>query len=93
MARLAAGRIRHTVAFTPRHAAGSAEEAGIREVLQRVPIDRLRSAGVLHLVLACAEPAEPSGDEQVADAVTEAGELAAMDLEALVDLALDERGN
>ena len=27
MARLAAGRIRHTVAFTPRHAAGSAEEA------------------------------------------------------------------
>ncbi len=71
--------------------ASSAEEAEIREALLRVPIDRLRSAGVLDLVLAWADQAEPNGDEQAAEAATDADELAAMNLEALIDLALDER--
>ncbi|MFJ2157315.1 type I polyketide synthase [Streptomyces sp. NPDC087856] len=60
------------------------EDADVREVLRTVPIDRLRSAGLLELVLACAEPSRPDADAG-------AGELEAMDLEALVDLALDER--
>jgi len=33
---LASGRIRHTVAFTPRHAAGSAEEAGLLAAAARL---------------------------------------------------------
>ena len=36
MARLAAGRIRHTVAFTPRHAAGSVEEADLLAAVARL---------------------------------------------------------
>ncbi|MEW1642263.1 type I polyketide synthase [Streptomyces sp. NPDC091219] len=60
------------------------EDADVREVLRTVSIDRLRSAGLLELVLACAEPPRQDAD-------TGAGELEAMDLEALVDLALDER--
>ncbi|MET7298773.1 type I polyketide synthase [Embleya sp. NPDC005575] len=67
----------------------SAEDAEIREVLRNVPIDRLRSAGLLELVLACANPPRSNVEEQVPNA--DAGELAALDLEALVDLALDER--
>ncbi|WP_406289346.1 type I polyketide synthase [Embleya sp. NBC_00896] len=69
---------------------GSAEDAEIREVLRNVPIDRLRSAGILELVLACADPSRSDADGQPPDA--DAGELAVMDLEALVDLALHERG-
>ncbi|WP_094103170.1 SDR family NAD(P)-dependent oxidoreductase [Streptomyces phaeoluteigriseus] len=76
----------------PAARAGSAGDAEIREVLRTVPIDRLRSAGVLELVLACAGPPRPHADGQAPDADTGADELAAMNLEALVDLALDERG-
>ncbi|MFI9721762.1 type I polyketide synthase [Streptomyces sp. NPDC052396] len=70
----------------------SAEDAEIREVLQNLSVDRLRSAGILELVLECAGPLRPDADGRVPDAATGAGELHAMDLEALVDLALDERG-
>ncbi|MGA4844507.1 SDR family NAD(P)-dependent oxidoreductase [Streptomyces sp. G45] len=100
-------------AADPGAAAGDAE---IREVLRTVPIERLRSAGVLDLVLACAAPADldaagpgphthgtasthgttdthgtPVAADTAADTDTDA--LAALDLDALVDLALDERGN
>ncbi|WP_406463212.1 type I polyketide synthase [Streptomyces sp. NBC_01622] len=63
----------------------TAEDAEIREALRTVPIDSLRRAGLLELVMACAEPRRPDADSG-------ADELGAMDLEALVDLALDERG-
>ncbi|AZM51505.1 Type I polyketide synthase [Streptomyces sp. WAC 01529] len=75
---------------------GAAEDAEIRDVLRTISIDGLRSAGLLDLVLACADPPRPDADGPVPDGDTnagrEAGELAAMDVEALVDLALDERG-
>lgn len=70
------------------------EEAKIREVLRTVSIDSLRSAGVLELVLACANPLRPDVAGQVPDtgtADTGTDTLAALDLDALVDLALDER--
>ncbi|MCX4237788.1 type I polyketide synthase [Streptomyces ortus] len=75
---------------------GPAEDAQIRQVLRTVPIEKLRSAGVLDLVLALADPPAPTtaGQEQdtgTADTGTDV--LAALDLDALVDLALDERGN
>jgi polyketide synthase 12 len=74
--------------------AGSAEDAEdalIREALRNVSIDSLRGAGILELVLACAGPARESGDGQVADADTGADALSDMDVEALVDLALEEK--
>lgn len=77
----------------PAPGADPAEDAEIREVLRNIPIDRLRSAGVLDLVLACADRPGSNTDGQDPDVVTDADELAAMDLDALVDLALDERGN
>ncbi|MDB1086973.1 type I polyketide synthase [Streptomyces sp. ACA25] len=70
----------------------SDEEAATREVLRSIPIDRLRAAGLLEPILACADPARPDTDGQAPDADTGSDQLAAMDLEALVDLALDERG-
>ncbi|MGY5060937.1 SDR family NAD(P)-dependent oxidoreductase, partial [Streptomyces sp. 900105755] len=70
----------------------AAEDGEIREVLRNVPIDRLRSAGLLGPVLACADPSRPDAAAQTADVATGGGELAVMDLEALVDLALDEKG-
>ncbi|MGW7529594.1 type I polyketide synthase [Streptomyces sp. NPDC054783] len=73
-------------------AAEQAEDAEIREVLRTVSIDSLRSAGVLDLILACAEAPEPGGDAPAADADAEADELSDLDLEALVDLALGEKG-
>ncbi|MEU6770351.1 type I polyketide synthase [Streptomyces sp. NPDC046759] len=69
-----------------------ADDAEIREALRTVSIDSLRSAGILELVLACADPSRPDAGGQAPDADAGADELAAMDLEALVDLALDERG-
>jgi polyketide synthase 12 len=71
----------------------SAEDAEIREMLRNVSIDRLRSAGILELVLACASPPQANADGQEPDAESGAGELAVMNLEALVDLALDEKGS
>ncbi|MGV4982291.1 type I polyketide synthase [Streptomyces sp. NRAIS4] len=72
--------------------AEDAEDERIREVLRTVPIDSLRGAGVLELVLACAEAPEPSGDAPVAALDADADELSDLDLEALVDLALGEKG-
>ncbi|WP_455770193.1 type I polyketide synthase [Streptomyces erythrochromogenes] len=71
------------------------EEARIREVLRTVSIEALRSAGVLELVLACAGPpptdsAGKGPDSGMPDSGTDA--LAALDLDALVDLALEEKG-
>ncbi|MEU9343333.1 type I polyketide synthase [Streptomyces sp. NPDC048278] len=68
------------------------DDTEIRAALRNVSIDRLRSAGVLELVLACAAPAGAQPDGQPAAPPAAGGELAAMDLDALVDLALDERG-
>ncbi|WP_432137809.1 type I polyketide synthase [Streptomyces sp. bgisy154] len=71
------------------------DDAGIRELLRTVSIERLREAGLLDPVLACAASAPP--DTAVPDAVgakdgPATPELAGLDLDALVDLALDERG-
>ena len=74
---------------------GADEDAAIRQVLRTVPIDSLRKAGLLDLVLACAEPPRtpatdgdtPAPDPDAADG----GGLSDLDLEALVDLALDEK--
>ncbi len=82
----------------PEPPAGTGEDARIREVLRTVPIERLRGAGLLELVLACADPLPgaggpaPQAGPGAAD-LPAADDLAEMDLEALVDLALDERGN
>ncbi|MEI5102896.1 SDR family NAD(P)-dependent oxidoreductase [Streptomyces sp. PmtG] len=69
--------------------AQAAEDARIREVLRTVSIEGLRSAGLLDLVLACADQPQSDGQEQD----PEAGALAGLDLDALMDLAMDERGN
>ncbi|WP_451916707.1 SDR family NAD(P)-dependent oxidoreductase [Actinoplanes siamensis] len=69
---------------------GPAEDAAIREVLRTVSIDRLRSVGILDHILACAGPELPEAGGPAAG--TDADELADLDLEALLELALDERG-
>ncbi|MGW2236793.1 type I polyketide synthase [Streptomyces sp. NPDC001759] len=71
--------------------AEEADEARIREILRTVSIDSLRSAGLLELVLAVADPAGENGDEPADAAVNDADDLSDMDLEALVDLALEEK--
>lgn len=86
------GRLRPAPTARSAQDTSPAEDAEFREVLRNVPIDRLRSAGLLELVLACADPSRLDAGGQVADVVTDEGELAAMDLAALVDLALDEKG-
>ncbi|WKX71574.1 acyl carrier protein [Streptomyces sp. XD-27] len=73
----------------------AADDARIRDVLRTVSIESLRNAGLLERVLACADPS-PTGTHGPApdaapDAGTGADELGDLDLEALVDLALDER--
>ncbi|MCG0291041.1 SDR family NAD(P)-dependent oxidoreductase, partial [Streptomyces sp. PSAA01] len=70
----------------------SADDEEIRAVLRSVPIDRLRGAGLVDLILACAEPSRADTDDQAPDAAGDAVELTALDLDALVDLALDEKG-
>jgi NAD(P)-dependent dehydrogenase (short-subunit alcohol dehydrogenase family)/acyl carrier protein len=78
----------------PAAAADEDADAAVRELLRTVPVERLRSAGLLDLLLACADPSGQAGPAgQDVDAVTDADELAGMDLDALVDLVLDERGN
>ncbi|MGW1965201.1 type I polyketide synthase [Streptomyces sp. NPDC001935] len=63
------------------------DDAAIRELLRTVSIDSLRSAGVLEQVLACATTGAttPATDEAAG-----AEPLSDLDLEALVDLALEE---
>jgi polyketide synthase 12 len=67
------------------------EDAEIREALRNISVDSLRSAGLLELVLACAAPAGPDTGGPAADADTGADEFSDLDLDALVDLALDEK--
>ncbi|WP_373873073.1 SDR family NAD(P)-dependent oxidoreductase [Actinoplanes palleronii] len=69
------------------------EDERIRAVLREIPIDRLRGAGVLELLLACAKPVPADPAEPVAGPAPDGTGLAVLDLDALVDLALDERGN
>jgi polyketide synthase 12 len=71
--------------------AATAEDAEIREVLRTVSIDRLRGAGLLEQVLACAGPPRTDTAAPLPGPGTDTEALAALDLEALVDLALDER--
>ncbi|MGW9209792.1 type I polyketide synthase [Embleya sp. NPDC055664] len=78
-----------------RTSADGDDDARIREVLRGIPIDRLRDAGLLEQILACAAaPSQPDAGspDADADADADADELAALDLEALVDLALAEKG-
>ncbi|MDN3028466.1 type I polyketide synthase [Streptomyces sp. S.PB5] len=75
----------------PASAAASGEDAEIREVLRTISIDSLRSAGLLELVLACAAPAGTDPGVPAADADTAVDEFSDLDLDALVDLALDEK--
>ncbi|RPF25534.1 acyl transferase domain-containing protein [Streptomyces sp. Ag109_G2-6] len=77
-------------------AASPERDAEVREVLRTVSVDALRRAGLLEAVLACAAPSGPEaapGAAQEAAAAEDAGpeELAGMDLDALLDLALDEK--
>ncbi|MFH7596839.1 SDR family NAD(P)-dependent oxidoreductase [Streptomyces racemochromogenes] len=81
-------------AHDPAPEADPARDAEIREALRTVSIDALRRAGVLEAVLACAKaPARTPGDgaAQPADEAAGADGLAGMDLDALLDLALDEK--
>ncbi|MFG2312774.1 type I polyketide synthase [Streptomyces sp. NPDC048566] len=68
------------------------DDARIRQILHGLTPDRLRAAGLLDLVLACAEPLG-DGDREAEEAHPDGGaeELSDLDLEALVDLALDEK--
>jgi polyketide synthase 12 len=72
----------------PAAPASSVDDEEIRALLRSIPIDRLRGAGLLELVLACAEPSRADG--AAPHAAADAVDLTAMDLDALVDLALDE---
>ncbi|MFF9061857.1 type I polyketide synthase [Streptomyces sp. NPDC014882] len=76
----------------PQPRTGPHEDEEIREVLRTVSIDGLRRAGLLEPVLACAGPARPDAGGRPADADTAAAGLDGMDLEALVGLVLDEKG-
>ncbi|MGW2649898.1 type I polyketide synthase [Streptomyces sp. NPDC001393] len=86
------GLLRPEADTGPAEAAEKAGDAEIRELLRTVSIESLRRAGVLETVLACAEAPEPSGDAPAADADAAAEELSDLDLDALVDLALGEKG-
>ena len=86
----------HHIAELLRPAAdtGTAEatgDAAIREVLRTVSVDSLRGAGLLDLVLACAEAPEAGGAAPAAEETAGADGLSDLDLEALVDLALEEK--
>ncbi|NUS84630.1 MAG: acyl carrier protein, partial [Streptomyces sp.] len=73
--------------------AAAEEEAAIRQALASVPIAGLRAAGVLDVILACAAAADPAtpADTDAAAGAEDGEELSDLDLEALVDLALDEK--
>lgn len=73
--------------------ADAAADARIRQILHTLTPDRLREAGLLDQILACADPLTPDPGPHPADPDPDMGadELSDLDLEALVDLALDER--
>ncbi len=66
------------------------EDDEIRAVLRTVAIDRLRGAGVLELVLACADPVRTDTAKQATETTTDPEQRGAMSLAALIDLALGE---
>ncbi|MFB8007968.1 SDR family NAD(P)-dependent oxidoreductase [Nocardia sp. NPDC056000] len=70
----------------PSEPAEDAEDARIREVLQRIPMDQLRRTGLLDAILALTEPAETDLDpDEIDGAATEIEEL---DVESLIEMAL-----
>ncbi|MEU5404304.1 type I polyketide synthase, partial [Streptomyces sp. NPDC005963] len=71
---------------------GSDDEAEIREALRTVSIDSLRNAGALELVLACANAPRANAGGQAANTDPGGNDLADLDLDALVGLVLDEKG-
>ncbi|MFI6644595.1 type I polyketide synthase [Streptomyces sp. NPDC050504] len=90
----------------PAEAPAEAGDAEIRELLRTVPIEKLRGAGVLDLVLAAAgRPGPGTGTDTTTgttgmsstsstSSTTDTNDaLDDLDLDALVDLALDERSN
>ncbi|MFF2192474.1 type I polyketide synthase [Streptomyces sp. NPDC058157] len=72
-------------------AAEPARDAEIREALRTVSVEALRRAGLLEAVLACADAPGPQAGPGAAPEAADAEELAGMDLDALLDLALDEK--
>ncbi|WP_037837542.1 SDR family NAD(P)-dependent oxidoreductase, partial [Streptomyces sp. NRRL F-5650] len=68
---------------------GDADDEEIRALLRSVPIDRLRGAGLLEPILACADPSR-TAPAPAPGAAGDTVELTALDLDALVDLALNE---
>ncbi|MFJ1867437.1 type I polyketide synthase [Streptomyces sp. NPDC088097] len=77
----------------PEPDASADEDTRIREALRNVSIASLRNAGLLEPILACADQARPNGDGNGDGADAESGVdgLSDMDLDALLDLALDEK--
>ncbi|MEY2247880.1 SDR family NAD(P)-dependent oxidoreductase [Streptomyces sp. BF23-18] len=71
--------------------AQATQDAAIEEALRTVSVDSLRGAGLLDLVLACAQPPGADGTAPAAGESAGADELSDLDLEALVDLALDDK--
>ncbi|MET8860470.1 type I polyketide synthase, partial [Streptomyces sp. NPDC004579] len=67
------------------------QDAAIRDVLRTVSIDSLRGAGLLELVLACAATPATDTATPAPDETAGAEGLSDLDLEALVDLALEEK--
>ncbi|WP_394425998.1 type I polyketide synthase [Streptomyces sp. SGAir0957] len=78
----------NSAADTASETDGAADEARVREVLRTVPIERLRAAGLLEPVLALAGAAGDPGDAEPGEP---ADDLSDLDLDSLVDLALDEK--
>jgi polyketide synthase 12 len=88
--RLLGKHIAGKLVITPQAEPSDAEpsdDGEIREILRTVPIENLRNAGLIELIRACAGSSDGSA------AIAEVDELAELDLDALVDLALDESGN
>ncbi|WP_432087349.1 type I polyketide synthase [Streptomyces sp. bgisy095] len=71
-------------------------DAGIRDVLRTVPLDALRDAGLLDRILACAAGARTGAGADApgggaADPAGPVEELSDLGLDALLDLALEEK--
>nr|AWW87422.1 type I polyketide synthase [Streptomyces sp.] len=82
-----------TPADAPAGAAEAEDESRLRAVLASVPLERLRAAGLIDTLLSLAEESDQSGDGTAppaqAAAEAEDEDLDALDLEQLVQMALD----
>jgi mycoketide-CoA synthase len=79
---------RELVGASERHAPAAAPgEAEIQRVVASIPVKRLRQAGVLELLLALANEADPNRQAEAPAATTEK-DIADMDLDDLVNAAL-----